>query len=303
MTYHVGETKQFAHAERDSGGGLLPLQPGQWSVSNPAVAEISPTGLAQWLAVGETEIVFAVQGYRKAGFFHAQVFAAPPAHLIATPASVAVYEGSVTTLSFTATDVDDDPITNFSIDSVTSDDESIATLIRLSETDVMVVGHASGDATITAVSGAVSLDVAVDVLPPLFLSETDADARYRRLGITIQDSEVTKTPTVPLGDVSGAVPLPWTYPSRAKSIRLVGNTVATLSALPVGEFAFVDVFQDTPGGRAFHLVIDPALPQQEWDLGEEPEQSSGANRRDSYMAYNEGARVVCSRTWKDIPTL
>ena len=282
--YYVGADAQFAHTELDGNGNPLPPQAGVWSVSNTLVASITATGLASWVAPGETDVTFVIPSAHRAGSFHAVVHSAIPATLTATPASLTVYPGDVQLVEVTAHDSLAVLISDLTIGSAVSSNDAIATVLMLTATSFLVLGVANGSCTITVTAGAVSTPVAVSVVP-----------------ILIPDSQVTKTPTVALGDVSGAVPLTWTLASRAKSMRLVGDTVSTLGDFPVGEFAHVDVVQDGVGGHAHTFAYSGPVPLEPND-NVTPVQSQGPNRQDTYLFYRYSTRVAYSRTWFNILT-
>jgi hypothetical protein len=304
VTYVVGGTQQFYHTEHAVGGGLLPPSAGRWSVSNPAVASITTTGLATWLAAGDTEIVFTIAspGLLRQGMFHAHVEPVAPTTLSADPSTLpALAVGTLSVVTVSARDASNNPLPGFALDSVESGDPSIAVAVQLSATEFAVVAEQVGSVDITASVGGVDVVVPVTTIAGQ-LSQAAADARYRRLGITIPDSEVTKTPRVPLGDVSGNVPLPWSLATRAVSMRLVGDATVTLSGVPVGEFAHVDIAQGAGGGWHVTWAFDPGLPPFEWDEGNEDPGLTGANdRQDSFMFYNAGPLFIGSKTWEDVP--
>jgi hypothetical protein len=303
-TYYVGGTTQFAHRERDENGGLLPQALGRWSVSNPAVAEIDQSGLAHWLAPGDTEIIFVIDSYKRAGFFAAHVGATAPTTLVPSPSSVTLYPATIDAVSFAALDTLGHALTDFALDGASSSDEAIASVVSVFAKEIIVLGRAAGDVTITATSGSASVDIPVTVEVAAFLSEADADARYRQLGIRIPDSDVTKTPAVDLGnDVSGAVLLAWDYDRRAVAMGLVGDTTITLTDLPVGEFQHVDV-ETQAGGHALAFVMGAGMPRVEWDDDEgAPLLVTAPNRRESFMFHNDvRGYIVASRTWQNVPT-
>lgn len=302
MTFFPGGTQQFYHKERDGAGGLLPQQVGRWRVSNPAVAEISTTGLAHWLAPGDTEVIYTIKDFARAGMYLAHIAPTIPATLVASPAGfLSMPVGTVEIVDITAFDAFSAPITDFAMDSVVSDDTGIVRVIPLGAHTFAVVAEGVGVAGVTVTVGPVDVVVPFTTVSGS-LTQADADARYRRLGITIPDSEVTKVPRVPLGDVSGNVPLPWTLATRAKSMRLVGDVTATLSALPVGEFAHVDVAQGAGGGWHLIWAFAVGLPPVRWDEGSEPPLTATDGRQDSFMFYNATTEIVASKTWENVPT-
>jgi len=284
MTHYVGGSTQFAHSDFDPLGNPLAAQSGTWSVSNPVVASIDQTGLASWLAPGTVDVLFLIMPSRKVGALHEVVQSAIPATLTATPSSITVTPGDVQFVEMTAHDSLAVLITDLVVDSAVSSNDGIATVLMLTATSFLVLGVAVGSCSITVSAGVATATVAVSVVP-----------------ILITDAQVTKTPTVALGDVSGAVPLTWTLASRAKSMRLVGNTISMLGDFPVGEFAHVDVVQDDVGGWAHEFTYTgPAL--FEWNNNLAPTQSPGPARQDSYVFYRYSTRVVGSRTWFNILT-
>lgn len=307
--YYVGFTTQFAHSELDTQGNAIPQQAGRWSVTNPAVAEITSDGLASWLAPGETEVMFTIADYRRSGAIHAVVHSAIPVTLTLAPSTITVYPGSLSLVTVTAHDSLGHLIPDLDLDSVVSSDETAARIIQIDKLatndapQFLVVGIAEGGATVTAVSGPVSAQANVDVLAPLQgISEADADLRYLAIGATIPDSRVTKTPRVDKGDVSGAVARVWLITQRAQRQRMVGNTVTTISGIPEGEFFFVDVEQDSVGFHT-HAFVFSGLPPVEWDDEIVPTQTENPNTSDSYMFQHVGARLFASRTYFNVSTV
>lgn len=303
MTYYVGDEQQFYHHELDPAGGALTSQAGVWGVSNSAVASITSGGLASWLAPGQTDIIYTVDGAQKAGFFNAVVHSAIPAHLTMSPATVHVYPQSLARVTVTATDAALNPIADFAYDSVVTSDSSVATIVALTPTDFLVLGIATGGCSVTVFAGPISAQINVDVLSVAGggISQADADARYRLLAVTIPDSQITRATEVDLGDIATDVTRAWTLASRNIRQRLTGNVVTTLTGIPVGEFFFVTV--ENGGAWTHHFAVGGGLPVLVWDNdNDEPVMSVGPDFEDDYLFYNEGSRVKGSRTWLNIPT-
>jgi hypothetical protein len=303
--YYVGQTTQFYHHELDASGGALPQNAGRWRSSNTAVATIdAATGLASWVAPGETIIEYVLSDYRRAGFKLATVQSAIPAILDALPSSISVFAGSVQLVSVTAFDSGFDAIADFALDSATSDDDSIATVVPIGDSQFFVVGVAEGACHIDLAAGPATLSLDVDVTVNN-ITQAQADARYRRLSVLINSSEIFRVPRVTLSDASGAQAVAWTRSASAVAFKLAGDTVTTVSDLPVDEFLFMDIYQDdVVGHHAWSLLADPSLPPLRWDNNDTPPDLTlaGARTMNSVMLYNDGINVVASPTWRDVPS-
>lgn len=308
-TFIVGTHTQFSHSEVDPQGNAIPPQAGSWSVSNPAVASITIDGLASWNAPGQTLVLYVIQAYQKFGALQATVHAASVVSLTASPATVTLYPGSLARITIHAFDVHGNPVLDFDLTSMVSSDYSVADIIQIDRVGLdapqfLVVGVSPGTCQVTAFVGTASVALNADVLNigiPTGLSQAEADARYRQLGVVIPDSEVSKVPRVDKPDASGAVTYTWLRTERAMHFKLVGDLTATIVGLPVGEFMYFDV--DTgAGGHALSFVPGGGLPVIEPDDNVVPVISQGANLQDSFMLYHEGPRLALSRTWKGIPT-
>lgn len=305
-TYYVGGQTQFTHTEYDALGATLAPQAGVWHSSNLSVATIDSTGLASWLAAGETELSYVLGDYRRAALFHAVVHPLVPAALSAAPSSVNVYPEGVAQVQITAADSGGHPITDFAIDSVVSSDPTVATAIILGPRSYLALGIALGSAQITVFSGPISAAFTVNVnAPPGGLSLGDADARYRQLGVVIPDSQISKVVAVEhVGSgsgISGTLAIAWTLATRAHHILLSGDLVVTVSALAVGDFTHFDVEQDATGGHTFTLALS-GLPPLVDDNGVVPTVTVTPSKQDSFLLYNQGARVIFGRTWQNVPT-
>lgn len=303
--HYVGTQTTFSHHEFDASNGALPPQLGTWISTNPSVATIDQAGVASWLAAGDTDIVFSIPSMARFATHPVTVHSAIPVSLTATPDTVHLTPNSVERVTVTALDSDGDPIPDLELDSIISTDEAVATIIQLEKVpgqppQFLMLGVAVGGCIITIEAGPSSANVNADVLEDF--SQSDADARYRRLSIVVPAGDVQKDQPMIHAPMSGSFDLHWTPATRAHQFKMNGDLTVHLFDLPQWEYAFLDVMQDGVGGHIFRLVLDAALPPIAWDTSIEPDETPDLNTRDSYMVYREIARTLAARTWQKVAT-
>ncbi len=98
-TLFVGATRQFTATTRDSAGGVLTGRVITWTSTAPAVATVSPTGLATGVSAGSASIIATSEG--KSDTSVVTVNVVPVASISVTPASATI--GVASTQQFTAT--------------------------------------------------------------------------------------------------------------------------------------------------------------------------------------------------------
>ena len=176
-TVSVGVTAQFTATTRDSAGGLLTGRVIIWSSTAPAVATVSPTGLATGVSAGSASIIATSEGKSDTSIVTVSV---PVASVTVTPASASLFVGATTQFSATTRDAAGGVLTGRVI-TWASTAPAVATVSATGLATAVSVGSASIIATSEGKSD--TSIVTVIVVPVASITVTPASATIAVGGI------------------------------------------------------------------------------------------------------------------------
>ena len=217
----VGETVHLQAEPLDASGNLLDGRTVTWSSGNDAIATVDNTGLVTGVSAGATTITATSEG--KTGTSGIAVAAAVPASIAVAPSSVAITTGQTSQLTATVKDANGVVISGALV-AWTVDNSGIAIVSSTG----LVTGQSAGNATVTATSGAVHVNVPVAVsLPPanaVIVSPSSVSL------LVTQRQQLTATVTDASGNTLPNQTVTWQ--SSDPTIATVGTTGLVIALLP-----------------------------------------------------------------------
>ena len=181
-----GQSVHIVAQALDSVGGVLPGRAVAWSVSDTAVARVSPTGIVTALTAGRTTLIATSEG---AEGRIPVIVRTPPRRIVVSPDSTVLRLGSSQLFSATALDDSNRPMSGIAFAWTSSD-----TLVARVFTTGVVNARNLGQASVTASLGSVVGTALVRVTPVPVASiavtggSTIVASQTRMLAATLKDS-------------------------------------------------------------------------------------------------------------------